>query len=373
MAFVTLTHFLSAFRTSLAKVEQSDGFAVSELKVEVPAILSQKGLEVLLEVPNPEAGITPDPAYLARLTMSFSALPPGAELTGPGGAPVDPWKALYSGTTESLYGIHARSSGDVHAVGKLGVLLWSPDGETFGPASDATGERLHALWGSGAGELCAVGANGLILRCPKPGGAWAPVASTTNVSLNGITGTGSGLMYAVGDAGTLLQSISSGTAWQPLPGPSKTHPLHAVWSSSNGRAHIVGGAGTIVSKTGDHFQPTASGTSRDLFGVWGSGPNDVYVVGAGGKILHSTDGLQWTAQPSGTTENLYAVWGSGPGDVYAVGRGGTILHTSDGGTTWKLQKSGTTEALHAISGTGPGEVWIAGAAGTLLRRTSAAA
>ena len=54
--------------------------------------------------------------------------------------------------------------------------------------------------------------------------------------------------------------------------------------------------------------------------MWGSGPNDVFAVGANGTILHSTnDGASWHAQTSGTTQTLYGVWGSGPNDVFAVG------------------------------------------------------
>ena len=68
-------------------------------------------------------------------------------------------------------------------------------------------------------------------------------------------------------------------------------------------------------------------TTRALFGVWGSGADDVYLVGGGGLVLHGTQrGAAWAQEPSGTDEDLLAVWGSGPGDVYAVGYAGTILH-----------------------------------------------
>ena len=69
-----------------------------------------------------------------------------------------------------------------------------------------------------------------------------------------------------------------------------------------------------------------SGTTADLNGVWGSGPNDVYVVGNSGTVLHSVDGIAWTPLTSGTSVALNAVWGSGPTDVYIVGGSGTILH-----------------------------------------------
>jgi hypothetical protein len=92
----------------------------------------------------------------------------------------------------------------------------------------------------------------------------------------------------------------------------------------------------------DLRQPDASPTpptwsamptlSKDaLWGVWGSGPSDVYVVGDGGTILHH-DGRKptgfpwWTAMKSSVGNTLYGVWGSGASDVFVVGDRGTILH-----------------------------------------------
>ena len=40
-----------------------------------------------------------------------------------------------------------------------------------------------------------------------------------------------------------------------------------------------------------------------------------------------------------TRETLYGVWGSGPKDVFAVGSNGTILHYD--GRAWKPLTSGT--------------------------------
>jgi hypothetical protein len=57
--------------------------------------------------------------------------------------------------------------------------------------------------------------------------------------------------------------------------------------------------------------------------VWGSGPNDVWAVDAGGGILHWNGGA-WSASNGGAT-TLSGIWGSGPNDVWAVG-GSSLLH-----------------------------------------------
>ncbi len=62
--------------------------------------------------------------------------------------------------------------------------------------------------------------------------------------------------------------------------------------------------------------------------VWGSGPSDVYVVGDGGTLLHSTGNGVWTAEAIelAARADLNALWGDGPNDVYVVGARGTLLH-----------------------------------------------
>jgi hypothetical protein len=70
---------------------------------------------------------------------------------------------------------------------------------------------------------------------------------------------------------------------------------------------------------------TQSSGSAELWGVWGSGSGDVYVVGENG-IMHSTGNGSWDEQQRPVGARLYAIWGSGAADVYAVGQNGTILH-----------------------------------------------
>jgi hypothetical protein len=66
----------------------------------------------------------------------------------------------------------------------------------------------------------------------------------------------------------------------------------------------------------------------NLTGVWGSGPNDVWAVGAGyrgqGCIITHWNGWTWSPGNSRHEGGLWGVWGSGPNDVWAVGT--TILH-----------------------------------------------
>src|SRR6185436_15168757 len=93
---------------------------------------------------------------------------------------------------------------------------------------------------------------------------------------------------------------------------------------------VDGAGGTIVRWNGSAWSSVASGTPNHLYGVWGSGPSDVWAVGDVGTILH-WDGSAWWKVPSGTTHDLRGVWGSGPSDVWAVGAPG---NSGSGGVTF---------------------------------------
>jgi hypothetical protein len=109
--------------------------------------------------------------------------------------------------------------------------------------------------------------------------------------------------------------------------------------------------------------------AADIYGIWGSAPNDVWFVGAAGLILH-WDGSTFTAADSGTTAELRAVWGSGPNDVWAVGRayfteGPAVILRWDG-MTWATVESLPSSDLYSVYGTGPSDVWAVGGKGLVV-------
>lgn len=119
--------------------------------------------------------------------------------------------------------------------------------------------------------------------------------------------------------------------------------LNAIWGSAPDDLYVVGNSGTILHSVGDGVwtaQPT--GVVNALFGIWGSGANDIYAVGAGRTILHSTGNGVWTAQvspaasPGAILSQFHlAVWGSSANDVYVVGSLGEVSHSSGDGV-WRV-------------------------------------
>jgi hypothetical protein len=97
-----------------------------------------------------------------------------------------------------------------------------------------------------------------------------------------------------------------------------------------------------------------------LSGVWGSGPDDVFIVGgtdAGGEIYHY-DGATWSEMDVPDVPLLVWVYGFGPDDVYAVGVAGGMVHYD--GASWSTVDTGATEDLWGVFGFTPNDLWIVG-------------
>ncbi len=94
--------------------------------------------------------------------------------------------------------------------------------------------------------------------------------------------------------------------------PDQVRPVHGEWSLQNPYpcdAHL-----NDIAMVGD----------------------DVWAVGDGGKIIHSSDqGENWVPQKSSTLENLRAVCFVDKTHGWAVGNNGTVLQTSNGGQYWQ--------------------------------------
>jgi len=101
-------------------------------------------------------------------------------------------------------------------------------------------------------------------------------------------------------------------------------------------------------------------STGDLSGVWGSGPNDVFVVGGTpeqGEVYHF-DGQTWRQMPVPDVPLLVWVYGFGPDDVIAVGEDGGAIHYD--GTEWTALDTGVDEALWGVWGASPDNIWIVG-------------
>ncbi len=132
------------------------------------------------------------------------------------------------------------------------------------------------------------------------------------------------------------------------------------------RALLVLPVLTLLACNGPDAEPTwdeafdAAGAGA-MSSVWGSGPDDVWVVGGepGRGTAFHYDGAVWseiTDLPE--VDLLVWVFGFGPADVWAVGVAGSVVHYD--GTTWTELESGTEEDLWGVFGFGTDDLWMVG-------------
>lgn len=154
------------------------------------------------------------------------------------------------------------------------------------------------------------------------------------------------------------------------------------------------------------WTPHTTGSRRTLYAI-GGGHHAVYLAGADGILLRSTDGgATWQLQRTGTRNDLYSVAEAPDGTAYAVGAGGTVLRSpttrdapwtlttlgtvvlrdayadgasvyivGDRGWTWQLSEgaepvplfAGSGDCLRAVRPGPGGQLYVAGDGGTLLR------
>ncbi len=287
-----------------------------------------------------------------------------------------PWTLVTSVTTTDLYGVTGTGPTDVISVG-------GTPGETAGDpgvavrwngASWSVTDNLINLFAmSGATAVGEYGGEGSATEWN--GSTWSSREVLAAGILRGTVQSGFGT-YVVGDNGLLMfkSDIAPG-GWRILTS-NTTSALHAVWGSSSSDLYVVGAGGVILHNTtagvdgGGTWTKTIQGSST-LTGVWGSSANDVYVVGAApAVILHSTNGgATWTSiAPPEPAVGLFAVGGRSATDVYAVGATGGVIFHSSGNDVWTSEASPTTKDLFGVWVADTGDAYAVGRRGTILHK-----
>jgi hypothetical protein len=101
----------------------------------------------------------------------------------------------------------------------------------------------------------------------------------------------------------------------------------------------------------------ARADAQQFSAIWGTGPTDIWAVGADGAAAHF-NGQGWVTMSTGAHTTLRAVWAAGPRDVWVVGDEGLILHLS--GTAWSYVRPPVRRDFVAISGCGANDIWVVG-------------
>lgn len=157
-----------------------------------------------------------------------------------------------------------------------------------------------------------------------------------------------------------------GWCWEnPLPrGRSR---FYGIWGSGPDDVFLVGSGNSVLHYDGQSWlsMPLPAGSVWRWRGIWGNGPTNVYAVGAYGSVARY-DGRRWTTavpRRSITDSHLHSVWGSSPSNVITVGYKGAILQYD--GSRWHDRSPGWPHDLASVWGSGPSNVFAVG--GIILR------
>jgi hypothetical protein len=264
----------------------------------------------------------------------------------------------------------APSSGDggtnVDGGGDSGVsIVWNQVNGVTPPA----GPTITSIWGSSGGDVYATTSSTTanLLHSTDHGATWPGQLAGSAVALNGVGGSSPTDVYLAGDNATLLKG--AGTSWtlQTLPGVPSTTRLIGVFAIAPGDVYVTGSDNVILHLVaGSWIWQTPMGTTV-LTSVWGISGN-IWAVGSGGVILHSTGNGSWTPDTSNTVANLTAVFGTGPTDVWAAGSG-VVMHSSGNGS-WSAASDGVPGGVTVagLGGVPSGPIWGVGSSWTILQR-----
>ena len=281
------------------------------------------------------------------------------------------WSVMSSGTTISLKGIWGSASDNVYAVGNDGVILHF-NGTDWTLMESGTSEWLNGIWGSSPNDIFAVGRNGTIVY--YDGQSWSATGGASDLCLTAVWGTaGSDQVYvsgwqafAVGIAGFTVFRYQNGD-WNNPERLSGSGRLLAGWSGNESGFYAVGGLGLVIRSESnfEEYQDISPDTSNELNGVWGSGPNNLFVVGDGGIFLHY-DGTTWTVLHQGTNAPLNvvclnAVWGSGRDRVVTAGWPAGAIFQKNGDLYWNTAFNDPINGrIEDIWGSGSNDIFAVG-------------
>jgi len=163
--------------------------------------------------------------------------------------------------------------------------------------------------------------------------------------------------------------------------PPTTAWLSAVWGSGPDDVWVGGDEGSVLHHDGTAWhQPSPPTTEVSVEALWGNSASELWavgqdLVGVGGKqVIWHGDGQDWTAvatpfSDTDGTVQLFDVWSSATVRPWAVGSGAILTH--DGNAWARIPNSAIPFACRgrinrAVWGAAADDVWIAGSTDALL-------
>jgi hypothetical protein len=246
------------------------------------------------------------------------------------------------------------------------TLLVRSDGRGFEARRTPRELGLRAVLAAGE-WLWICGEYGQLAVSSDHGDSWRLIETGTERCLFGLARASDGSVWVVGDAGYMarvrsdrepdvrLERIELGT----------TTRLGAAYTLDD-EIVVVCGDGAVRRWRDGEVRTVTTGATRGLNGMARMPSGTWIVVGDGGFIARSPDGVWFAHVRSGVDVDLESVTALADGRVVAVGDRGAVLVSCDGGHTWERTTTAMTAHLWSIERCGGGAV-IGGDDGLIMK------
>lgn len=250
--------------------------------------------------------------------------------------------------------------------------------------SGGTGSALLDLWMLAEGRGLAVGVNGMTATCEKSTWASSRPDDTLSILAVDGTGPGDVWVAGAGtgeETGSSPVLRWNGSGWEAMP-PAPLDVVAALATPESGHVVTAGRRGqwaAIAQWNGSEWisapeipKPAPNAYSARYSGLWTCSPTDLWAVGDWGldgpkpedrrhlPLVTRFDGAKWAVLEDVPATVVQAVWGSGPDDVWLVGEGPRIVHWN--GSTWNTVEPEGSDPFHltTVWGTSKSDAWAFG-------------
>jgi photosystem II stability/assembly factor-like uncharacterized protein len=269
------------------------------------------------------------------------------------------WESIATPVESVLFAVSFADERHGWVVGERGLLMRSRDGGRSwqvvpvsirdpGGGDRPLDSHLFGISAVSDHEAWAVGDLGVVLHT-RDGNEWSPVEISEEVLgdgnlvervYNSVRFVDHANGWIVGEFATTLRTTDGGETWvaaRSLEGSVEDLYLFDASAESGGRAAATGLAGAVLRTEdgGATWRPRGALTSAGLFGVSWVGSRGLVVGDRGELFLTANDGSTWNRPDRPRLFNwLRGVTLGSDGIGIAVGERGLILTSTDGGSSW---------------------------------------
>lgn len=223
---------------------------------------------------------------------------------------------------------------------------------------------LSALSGSGARVVAGTRTGAVVT---STGGSWADIsptlpAGTWQIADISVVGANEAFVLVTpvnGGSGTpMMWHWTGGTSWAQMPIPATPY-LASVWGTSATNLYIGGYA--LQHWDGSAWSTVQLGVFDDVYDIWGSGPNDVYVSFT--ETVAHYDGMAWSFEIPVQSGGSVSGWSYASSSAFtAAGDLGQYL-----GARWANPHAAQTVPITSVAPTSATNMVAVGSRGFIMR------